>query len=120
MTSQTRPFSVRHHPISTPFTRIPLGANSAALFLVSVTNALLAQEYPSINGAPPLLATEQMLTIDPMPRSRFISIMCCVACLVIRNGARTLVSYCSLNDAAVVVARLPLAVVAAALTIMDW
>ena len=46
-----------------------------------------------------------------------------MACLVIRNGARTLVSYCSLNDVAVVVAKLPLAVVAAALTtpdLLDW
>ena len=37
-------FSVKVQPMFTPFTLIPCGASSAALFFVSVTNADLAQE----------------------------------------------------------------------------
>mmetsp|Transcript_21238 Transcript_21238/g.24445 ORF Transcript_21238/g.24445 Transcript_21238/m.24445 type:complete len:221 (-) Transcript_21238:251-913(-) len=106
-------FSVRHQPIFTPFTRMPFGANSAALFLVRVTNADLAQLYPMMNGAPPLAATEQMLTIDPR---MFFSINCFAAPCDMRKGARTLIANWRSKDSGVVDMRLPREVTAAAFT----
>jgi len=57
-------FSVAVHPMFTELTLMPYGASSEALSWVSTFNAAFEAEYAEMKGAPPLAATELMLTID--------------------------------------------------------
>mmetsp|Transcript_27902 Transcript_27902/g.73062 ORF Transcript_27902/g.73062 Transcript_27902/m.73062 type:complete len:227 (+) Transcript_27902:301-981(+) len=113
LTMRSFSLSVSVQPMLMPFTRIPYCASSVALFAVSTFRAALDAEYALMNGAPPLAATELMLTTAP---GDFCAIQCFARAWVKKNGARVLMSNCLSNISGVVSNRFPRSVVPAAFT----
>jgi hypothetical protein len=66
-------------PGEQPFTRTPLGASSFAIAFVNDMTPPLAAAYASAPGPPPLCAaTDETLTIVPLPRSTMPGAAACV------------------------------------------